>query len=295
MAEANFDEFVVGGALSRKAGLARAVNLAGAACTLALVAGVAVWGYRLAVRDAHGVPVIQAMEGPMRIAPEDPGGRIAPHAGLSVNRIAAEGTAGTVPDRVTLAPPPVELASEDSPGIGTAAPAVETEADVMARTLALAEELARTAASEPAAPEAAPADAPDTALPVGAVQQSPRPMPRPARTAEAAQSEVQGAVAVSAPAASTEEIDGTALPPGTRLAQIGAYDEAEQARADWDRIALRHAALFEGKVRVVQEASSVGRVFYRLRVAGFASEDESRRFCAAIESGDLRCIPVTTR
>lgn len=295
MAEANFNEFAVGGGSSRPGAWGRAVNLAGAACTLALVAGVGLWGYRLAVRDAHGVPVIRAMQGPMRVAPEDPGGRLAAHTGLSVNRIAAEGTAGTVPDTVMLADPPVELAPEDSPGIGTAAPARDTEADVMARTLALAEELARAAAEAPAEPEATPDTAEATPLPPGVVQQSIRPAPRPAVARAEGALAISAPVRVSADATAPVEMDGDALPPGTRLAQIGAYDDAETARADWDRIARRHAALFEGKARVVQEASSVGRVFYRLRVHGFASEDDSRRFCAAIEAGDLRCIPVTTR
>jgi hypothetical protein len=52
---------------------------------VALVVGLGVWGYKLAVRDVRGVPVIQAMDGPMRIAPEIPGGEIADHQGLAVN------------------------------------------------------------------------------------------------------------------------------------------------------------------------------------------------------------------
>ena len=41
----------------------------------------AIWGYKLAVRDVLGVPVMQAMDGPMRIAPDDPGGEIADQPG----------------------------------------------------------------------------------------------------------------------------------------------------------------------------------------------------------------------
>ena len=303
MAEANFSEFVAGRDSARFSGFGRMVNVAGAVCTLALLVGIAVWGYRLAVRDANGVPVIQAMDGPMRIAPEDPGGQVAAHTGLSVNRIAAEGTAGDVPDRIVLAEAPVELAPDDGPGIGTAAPLPVTEADTLARTLALAEEIARQVASET---EGAPSDTPsgpaetDTAalepLPDGAVRESPRPMPRPDVPGDSAAAPVlSGTTTLAAMAPDTTELAPETLQPGTRLAQIGAFDDPEAARREWDRVANQHAPLFVGKARVIQPATSVGRTFYRLRVHGFDSEDDSRRFCAAVESGDLRCIPVTTR
>ena len=42
----------------------RLINGAGALTSLALMAGIAVWGYKLAVRDVNGIPVIRALEGP---------------------------------------------------------------------------------------------------------------------------------------------------------------------------------------------------------------------------------------
>ncbi|WP_051508435.1 SPOR domain-containing protein [Roseicyclus elongatus] len=45
--------------------------------------------------------------------PADPGGTQAPNQGLAVNRIAEGAEAGPVPDRLVLAPPPVELAELD--------------------------------------------------------------------------------------------------------------------------------------------------------------------------------------
>ena len=79
------------------------LNWAGAALSLALIAGLGVWGYQLLVRDVSGVPVVRALEGPMRIAPEDPGGARAAYQGLAVNEIAAEGTAAEPADLVVLA------------------------------------------------------------------------------------------------------------------------------------------------------------------------------------------------
>ncbi|MFD1809073.1 hypothetical protein ACFSHQ_16160 [Gemmobacter lanyuensis] len=46
------------------------VNVAGALVSVAMLLGAGVWGYRIAVRDVMGIPVIKAMEGPMRVAPK---------------------------------------------------------------------------------------------------------------------------------------------------------------------------------------------------------------------------------
>ena len=52
------------------------VNVAAAAISVALIGGVGVWGYKLLMRDVTGVPVVRAMEGEMRVSPENPGGDI---------------------------------------------------------------------------------------------------------------------------------------------------------------------------------------------------------------------------
>ena len=107
MADADYDDFygydgyeTQGGAGPLAAGRwQRLVNGAGALTSVALIAGVGVWAYKLAVRDVRGVPVVQALEGPARIAPENPGGELALHQGMAVNEIAAEGTAGAASRR----------------------------------------------------------------------------------------------------------------------------------------------------------------------------------------------------
>ena len=68
-------------------------NFAGAALSLALIIGVGVWGYKLVVRDVSGIPVVRAMEGDMRVLPDNPGGAVALHTGLAVNEVAASGEA----------------------------------------------------------------------------------------------------------------------------------------------------------------------------------------------------------
>lgn len=120
MADFDFDGAAGPG---RGASAQRWINLAGAATSVALILGVAVWGYRLAVRDVHGVPVVRALEGPMRVAPDNPGGVVTAHQGLAVNDVAAEGVASAPADRLLLAPRPVDLAPEDAAGTIAALPA----------------------------------------------------------------------------------------------------------------------------------------------------------------------------
>lgn len=106
------------------------VNMAGAAVSLALIVGVCVWGYDLMMRDVSGVPVVRALEGPMRVQPDDPGGVAAAHQGLAVNAVAAEGTAARPADTLTLAPRPVALGEDDLK------PAPEAEAEALAAAVA---------------------------------------------------------------------------------------------------------------------------------------------------------------
>ena len=98
----------------KAAGVNRMVRLAGAATSVALSLGLGIWGYKLAMRQLHGVPVIRAPEGAARVAPQDPGGELARHQGMAVNTIAAIGEATETTEQVMLAPKPVELSADDT-------------------------------------------------------------------------------------------------------------------------------------------------------------------------------------
>ena len=299
MADVNFDDYHGGhdwsGAPSQGVRLQRMANLAGAVTSLALVLGVGVWGYKLAVRDVTGVPVIRALEGPMRIAPNDPGGEVAAHQGLAVNSIAEDGLGDAMPERFILAPRPVELTLEDLAGISGVAPTKETlrPAAVSGEpTLAIE---APTLLQAIAAPEgsiavasAAPEDAGD------GLARSPRPKVRPVGDSVAEAIALAAAASFGAGAARAE-VDPATLTPGTRLVQLGAFDDAEGARREWDKLSARFGDLLADKTRVVQSAQSGGRTFFRLRALGFTDEADARRFCSALLAENAACIPVAIR
>ncbi|WP_103256098.1 SPOR domain-containing protein [Tabrizicola aquatica] len=313
MADADFDGLQGYG---RTAGpkAARLVTLAGAVASVALVVGMGVWGYQLAVRDVRGVPVIQALEGPMRIAPADPGGEIADHQGLAVNTVAAVGVAAPPPEKLILAPRPVDLAEEDTAGLAGLSPlppelaaATAVAAPASAADLAVAAAPPTESASptevaidaalaealgeippEALEPVAALPDVVQDPVPAGAMAVSPRPKARPGSRAAP---EPQPAVALEAP----NEIDPATIPAGTRLVQFGAFDTEDQARAEWVRLSGQFGELMGGKGMVLQPAESGGRTFYRLRAHGFDDEADARRFCSAFVAQSATCIPVPQR
>lgn len=308
------------------------VNWAGALVSLGLVVGMGIWAWQLMVRDVSDVPVIRALEGPMRVAPNDPGGAQADHMGLAVNRIAEGEEAAPVPDQLVLAPPPVELqelhlanvsasASETATApVATAsarAPAPDAGAStetaaLLDRLLAGSERLEPLSPAEPVevgppadfgvdvdvpaadAPALGDPDAPLAAaiLPasVPGVARSPRPAVRPGDRVVLA-----AAPAADASGAAVEELSPASLADGTRLVQLGAFNSPDLARAEWTRLATAFPDFFVGRARVIEEASSGGQTFYRLRGHGFEDLSASRRFCAALDAQGVDCIPVTVR
>ncbi len=366
MADVDFDEFDGGYAEHEIAsgyatGRARAmINLAGAACSIALVIGLGIWGYKLAVRDVSGIPVVRALEGPLRIAPDNPGGDVAMHQGLSVNAVAAAGTALPLPDKLILAPKEVALTAEDQagtaelvqlPAADPVASGVEMVAVAPEGPASLAPiEIAPSAMPE-VAPSVEPLDATSLAVtaPLPATQEdavaaalaaaladgeaaegglsetevattdpmkSLRPKLRPATRSTGAVAAVEpvavvagvapnvpnvpnapdvAAEALVATSAAVAEIDPSTIPLGTRLVQLGAFDDEASARAEWAKLQADFPDLLPGKAMVVQSAQSGGRTFYRLRAHGFADEDVARQFCAAMLAQNASCIPVAQK
>lgn len=301
-------------------------NVAGALVSLALIAGVGVWGYKLMVRDVSGIPIVRAADGDMRVRPENPGGLLAEHQGLAVNEIAANGLAAGPVDQVTLAPPAVSLDAEDQPvavslateppadsspvpqpeKVEAAAPAVDNDvsrneidslvAELMADSAPIVDvEGAKVVGARTVAADATTEIAPTPAVLVTeavaltGISQSVRPKLRPANGAATVRPASYTSVQ------ETAEIDPGAIPSGTRLAQLGAYDSPDVARSEWARMQSLFGDILQDKSRVIEEAQSSGRTFYRLRAMGFVDLSDTRRFCSAVKAEGVDCIPVQTR
>lgn len=123
MAAINYNDY---GGDTHGGSLATALNWAGALLSVLLIAGLATWGWKLWVRDVTGVPVVRALEGPMRVAPEEPGGLASNYQGLTVNRIAEEQAETAPADQVVLAPAPTLLNEEEDLAM-SALPSIDNE------------------------------------------------------------------------------------------------------------------------------------------------------------------------
>lgn len=187
-----------------------------------------------------------------------------------------------------------ELAAEADLAVGV--PAVgPMEADAVPVTAAVTD-----AAGQPALDHAITAALAEAGA-QPAVATSARPMPRPRRlaaAAAAAPAPTAPAAAETAVAAAPEAAPAAAAPApvkvasGAPLVQIGAFDSNAIAESEWSRVSGRYGDLFAGKAPLVQEHKAGGRVFYRLRVAGFETRDEARKFCADLIAAGTDCIPA---
>jgi hypothetical protein len=260
----------------------------------------------------------------MRIPPANPGGDEADYQGLSVNSVAAAGLAAPSPDRMVLAPRPVDLTLEDEPGLTDTAPQVaEAAAQPSAVSQAPAVRLADamtvappTASGPETLVEAALSEALDEIAvesasdsSAGQLVETPavvgiandpalagmRPKPRPDVLTPVAASATDAMAAPATAVDDADEMEPASIPSGTRLVQLGAFDDIEGARAEWIRLAGLFAPEFAGKARVVQEAQTGGRSFIRLRAHGFEDEDSARAFCTALLAKDAVCIPVAVQ
>ena len=247
--------------------------------SLGLVAGLAAWGHDTMTREIEGVPVIKAHAGQMRVSPSGEAGTDVLYRGLTVGRIAEGNGVAPPPDAVRLAATGTDLSTDDfiAAPAAPAAAAPAPEADpVEARRDAVGMAVIGVMTAMSAIP-----------VEVPGVAESPRPIARPALMTGAAR-----AVAGIAAAQAGRELDPSSVVQGQPLAQLGAFPDAEGARAAWAALAARHESLLADRDRLVIEVPVAGRVLWRLRVAGFDTREDAVRFCSALSAAGSECIPT---
>jgi hypothetical protein len=106
---------------------------------------------------------------------------------------------------------------------------------------------------------------------------------------------VIAAAAVTPAGGAADEVDVASLTTGTKLVQLGAFDNEADARSEWTALQARFGDLIASKALVLEQAQSGGRSFVRLRALGFEDDADARRFCSALLAENATCIPVTYR
>lgn len=261
----------------------RVMGWLGAVSSAALVAGLGMWVHDLATIDAQSVPVVRALDGPARVAPDDPGGFEAAHQGLAINSVPAEAPSAPVGERIVIAPEPVGPTPEDiEPQVAETAPT--DPADVLRNAIdgALSEVLGEQ-------PIAGDADAPAPAAAPAVV--APRPTQRP--DPDLVTRSLPGAgLPVLAGFLPTDPAD---IPSGTGVAQLGRFPSRDAAFAAWADLDARFGAYLLARTPVVEEVSADDGPYFRLQAQGFSDPASARVFCAVLDANGDACVPTVKR
>ena len=279
----------------------------GAALSLSLLTGAIGWSYQLIVRDINQIPIVRAQLGPLRVAPDDPGGLTAANQGLSVTQLAVN-ERPLLSDEIFLAPA-AEVLSEENVALQISEEnssitnkekfdilEVSTENSLDLKILpeqnatGLAsnnEAVLSTAAFSPKKLEIENAVSLALSLTneVDSSFNSLRPKIRPVVLNQIQTDNIAQSVA--------NELVVT-LPVGSAVVQLGAFESKSLAKIEWQRLEALLGSVLTSKNMVIQKAESGGKVFYRLRAFGFDDLSDARQFCSAVND-KVACIPVVTR
>jgi hypothetical protein len=279
----------------------------GAALSLSLLTGAIGWSYQLIVRDINQIPIVRAQLGPLRVAPDDPGGLTAANQGLSVTQLAVN-ERPLLSDEIFLAPA-AEVLSEENVALqiseenssitnkekfDTLEVSTENSLDLKilpeqnATGLASNNEaVLSTAAFSPKKLEIENAVSLALALTneVNSSFNSLRPKIRPVVLNQTQTDNIAQSV--------PNELVVT-LPVGSAVVQLGAFESKSLAKIEWQRLEALLGSVLTSKNMVIQKAESGGKVFYRLRAFGFDDLSDARQFCSAVND-KVACIPVVTR
>ena len=279
----------------------------GAALSVFLMVGAVGWTYQLIIRDINQIPIVRAQLGPLRVAPEDPGGLTAANQGLSVTQLAVN-EKPLMSNEIHLAPA-AQILNAESLGLEVTN-GVQSNTDV--GILEIKEVNAENSINLKALSNKIEADkvSKETASLSKVVFSQKR-------------IDIENAVSLALsitddPAASLtlmrpkirpvtlqkdSKLTGDQivmneplfeLTKGSAVVQLGAFDSKNLAKSEWQRFEKLLGSILIAKKMIVQEAESGGKIFYRLRAAGFDDISDARQFCTAI-SDKVACIPVVTR
>ena len=279
----------------------------GAALSFFLLASAIGWSYQLIVRDINQIPVVRAQLGPLRVAPDDPGGLTAANQGLSVTQLAVN-EKPLLSNEIHLAPAAEILNAEhlalqvtedvkSNTGDGKfEIEEVNAENSINLKEVSNEIEVDTSSKKEVVLSKVAFSqkkieieNAVSLALsitddPVDSLTLL-RPKIRPMISRR--NNKTTGDQVVN-----NEPISN--LPIGSAVVQLGAFESKNLAKSEWQRFEKLLGSILFSKKMIVQKAESGGKIFYRLRASGFDDISDARQFCSAI-SDRVACIPVVMR
>ena len=286
-------------------------SIFGAVISLNLILWAGYWTYNIISRDINGIPIVAAQPGPLRVAPDTPGGIEAENIELAVTKIASQELPPN-PKAVELAPSTEKLTPDDLTifqairqkkiidrqaalnnqiHLGVIEPNISKEI-----SLEPVNSVTNTAnysitenQSELVAAALALALKPSADNLIGnAVAQNKfkqiKPRPRPNSLLEVSVSTTE---TVIRPALASVET-------GLAVVQFGTFATETVAFEEWDRLSKNLSVILDGRPKYVERIKRNGNEIYRLRLGGFVNIDDASRFCSAVISQE-NCVPVIAK
>ena len=286
-------------------------SIFGAVISLNLILWAGYWTYNIISRDINGIPIVAAQPGPLRVAPDTPGGIEAENIELAVTKIASQELPPN-PKAVELAPSTEKLTPDDLTifqairqkkiidrqaalnnqiHLGVIEPNLSKEISLepVNTVTNIANYSITENQSELVAAALALALKPSADNLIGnAVAQNKfkqiKPRPRPGSLLEVSVSTTE---TVIRPALASVET-------GLAVVQFGTFATETVAFEEWDRLSKNLSVILDGRPKYVERIKRNGNEIYRLRLGGFVNIDDASRFCSAVISQE-NCVPVIAK
>ena len=289
------------------------ISILGAIISVNLMLWAGYWAYNIISRDINGIPIVAAQPGPLRVAPDFPGGIEAENIELAVTKIASQELPPN-PQAVELAPSTAKLVDDDitiyqalkqkklidnhtfknqqghdeiieaelfnKVSFGALKPSSLSEnytiVDNQSELVAAALALALKPSSQSTA---------NSAISANINLRIMKPRPRPGSLL--AKSSLFKNPNVILPVLGVVER-------GLAVVQFGTFETEEVAFSEWGRLGKNFAVILDGRPKYVERIQRNGNEMYRLRLGGFANLDDANRFCSAVISEE-NCVPVIAK
>jgi hypothetical protein len=275
----------------------------GAVLSLSLLAGAIGWSYKLVVRDINQIPIVRAQLGPLRVAPDNPGGLTAANQGLSVTQLAVN-EKPLLSDEINLAPA-AEILNEE---ISASLLREVDKLNQIDETYEIKEINAENTISldgSSGAMKGETTSKTESLVAQVAFSQKKVEIENAVSLALSITSEFDPSLTSLRPKTRPRSVQQnrelivskepmSKLPIGSAIVQLGAFDSKSLAESEWRRFEKLLGSILAPKQMIIQKAESGGKIFYRLRASGFNDISDARQFCTAI-SDKVACIPVVTR
>jgi len=288
-------------------------SIFGAIISLNLILWAGYWAYKLISRDINGIPIVAAQPGPLRVAPDVPGGIEAENIELAVTKIASQELPPN-PQAVELAPYTAKLSVDDitinqalkqkkliDSQIGKRtqghSQAVEAELSNEISLVPIRTSIEGTDytiadnQSELVAAALAIALKPNNdqfsnkVISANIKADIIKPIPRP------------GSLRTNPTSLNSEN---SILPTlgsvetGLAVVQFGSFENKQRALTEWARLSKNLSVILDGRPKFVERIQRNGNEIYRLRLGGFVNIDDASRFCSAVISQE-NCVPIIAK